>query len=262
MRVLNREDYEKLARQAVSQYIDQSVPLTDSLVKLSDSMGLNPDQIKSLVSVANTLAHLDLFDRKSDGDKVIEFSPADPKEVLSRVYNGEKLTDAEQESTPPDACDMFGDFPDMLAKKEPVPEARPAEEVPEVEPRHQQVMIIKIRKVAEELQQRKLAATLSYEEELSKLASNFASLYGPDFTSFEKDAVDVYGSEAVPILSDIRKLLRLPEIKLAVFEKSARLVDTDTREMQSFGQLKSLAEEAKACAAGLQLIENRIGGVL
>ena len=262
MRVLNREDYEKLARQAVSQYIDQSVPLTESLVKLSDSMGLNPDQIKSLVSVANTLAHLDLFDRKNDGDKVIEFSPADPKDVLNRVYNGEKLMDVQQESTPPDACDMFGDFPDMLAKEELAPEAGPAEEAPEAGPRHQQIMIIKIRKVAEELQQRKLAAALTYEETLNKLASDFANLYGPNFTSFEKDAVDVYGGEAVPILSDIRKLLRLPEIKLAVFEKSARLVDTDTHEMRSFGQLKSLAEEAKAYAAGLQLIENKVGGVL
>jgi len=263
MRVLNREDYEKLARQAVTQYVDGAVPLTDSLVKLSDSMGLNPDQIKSLVSVANTLAHLDLFDRKDDGDKVVEFSPADPKEVLNRVYNGEKLTDVQQEATPPDACDMFGEFPDMLAEKEEEvapPEAAPVEE--EASPRRQQIMIIKIRKVAEALKQRKYSAALTYEEELNKLASDFASLYGPNYEAFEKDAVDVHGGDALPILSDLRKLLRMPEIKLAVFEKSARLVDTNTREMQSFGQLKSLAEEAKACSAGLQLLEQKVGGVL
>lgn len=263
MRVLNKEDYEKLARQAVSQFIDGDVPLSDSLVKLSDSMGLNPDQIKSLVSVANTLTHLDLFDRKDDGDKVVEFSPADPKEILNRVYNGEKLTDVQEEAEAPDACDdMFGDFPDMNATDEEptVPDALPAEE--NASPREQQIMIIKIRKVAEELEQRKLAAALTYEEELNKLASDFAKLYGPDFVSFEKDAIDVHGGDAVPILADLRKLLRMPEIKLAVFEKSARLVDSDTHEMHSFGQLKSLAEEAKGYSAGLQLLRQRAGGVL
>ena len=265
MRVLNREDYEKLAREAVSQFVESAVPLTDSLVKLSDSMGLNPDQIKSLVSVANTLAHLDLFDRKDDGDKVVEFEPADPKAVLNRVYNGEKLTDVQEEGPScPDARDMFGDFPDMNAEEEsPVEEA--AEAPPDANgstPRRQQIMIIKIRKVAEELEQRKYAAALSYEEELNRLASDFASLYGPDFPAFEKDAIDVHGGDAVPILADLRKLLRMPEIKLAVFEKSARLVDTNTSEMHSFGQLKSLAEEAKACSAGLQLLQQKVGGVL
>lgn len=262
MRVLNREDYEKLARQAVTQFVEGSVPLADSLVKLSDSMGLNPDQIKSLVSVANTLAHLDLFDRKDDGDKVVEFSPADPKEVLNRVYNGEKLTDVKQEGPAPDASDMFGEFPDMTTSEEVPAEPAPAEEASEATPRHQQIMIIKIRKVAEELNHRKLAAALTYEETLDKLASDFASLYGPSFECFEKDAIDVHGGDAVPILADLRKKLRLPEIKLAVFEKSARLVDTSTPEMKSFGQLKSLAEEAKACSAGLQLLQRKIGGVL
>lgn len=260
MRVLNREDYEKLARQAVTQFVEQSVPLTDTLVKLSDSMGLNPDQIRSLVSVANTLAHLDLFDKKTDGDKVVEFSPADPKDVLHRVYNGEKPSDIQEESAP-DALDMCGDFPDMLSTDEsPCAEATSPEE--DTPPRKQQIMIIKIRKVAEELKQRKLAAALTYEEELHKLASDFSSLYGPDFGAFEKDAVDVHGGDAIPILGDLRKLLRMPEIKLAVFEKSARLVDTDTREMRSFGHLKSLVEEAKACSAGLQLLQQKVGGAL
>jgi hypothetical protein len=261
MRVLNREDYEKLARQVVTEFVENSVPLTDSLVKVSDSMGLNPDQIKSLVSVANTLTHLDLFDRKDGDDKVVEFEPADPKAVLSRVYNGEKL-DAVKQELAPDACDMFGEFPDMLAEKEEAPaeEAPPEEEA--ISPRRQQITIIKIRKVAEELKQRKLAAALNYEEEINKLAADFASLYGPNFDNFEKDAIDVHGGDAIPILADLRKLLRKPDIKLAVFEKSARLVDSDTREMKSFGQLKTLAEEAKACAAGLQLLEQKVGGVL
>ena len=262
MRVLNREDYEKLARQAVTEFVEGAVPLSDSLVKLSDSMGLNPDQIKSLVSVANTLAHLDLFDRKDDGDKVVEFEPADPKAVLNRVYNGEKLTDVQPESEAPDACDMFGDFPDTITEEGAAPEA-PVEVAEEKNtPRQQQITIIKIRKVAEELKQRRTEAALNYEEGLNKLASDFASLYGPNLESFEKDAVNVHGGDAIPILADLRKLLRMPEIKLAVFEKTARLVDTNTPEMATLGELKSLAESAKACDAGLEYLHRKVGGVL
>ena len=86
MRVLNREDYEKLARDVVTRFVNNKEPLVDNLAKLSEDMGLNPDQIRALVQVANTLAHLDLFDRKTDGDKVVSFDPADPKDVLERVY--------------------------------------------------------------------------------------------------------------------------------------------------------------------------------
>jgi len=260
MRVLSKEDYEKLARQVVTEFVDHAVPLSDSLVKVSNSMGLNPDQIKSLVSIANTLAHLDLFDRKDDGDKVVEFPPASPKDVLNRVYNGEKLMDVQQESPEPDVCDMFGDLPDMEESMEAEKEA--PVETEEASPRDQQITIIKIRKVAEELKQRKLAAALTYEEKLNKLASDFASLYGPDFKAFEKDAIDVHGSDALPILTDLRNLLRLPEIKLAVFEKSARLVDSDTHEMRDFGHLKSLVEEAKSCSAGLQFLNHKVGSIL
>ncbi len=263
MRVLNREDYEKLARQVVTQYLAESVPLTDSLVKLSSTMDLNPDQIKSLVSVANTLAHLDLFDQKAGDDKIVEFAPADPKDVLDRVYNGEKLTDVREELGVSDPCEMFGEFPDTDDSTESAIKEDPVvKESVETSPRRQQIMIIKIRKVAEELQQRKIAAALTYEEELNKLASDFASLYGPDFRSFEKDAIDVHGGKAVPILSDLRSLLRMPEIKLAVFEKSARLVDSSTNEMVGFGKLRSLSEEAQSCAAGLQLIQQKVGGLL
>jgi len=130
------------------------------------------------------------------------------------------------------------------------------------EPRRQQIMIIKIRKVAEELKQQKLAARICYEEERDKLASEFARLYGPCFQEFEKDAISVHGVDAIPLLSELRCMLRMPQIKVAVYEKTARLVDSDTPTMHSFGRMKSLAEEEKACAAGLTLLEREVGGVL
>lgn len=258
MRVLNREDYEKLARPVVAEFVEGKAPLADNLVKTSMSAGLNPDQIQALVQVANTLAHLDLFDRKDDGDKVVEFKPADPKEVLHRVYNGEKLENVKAECGSPDLMDFFGDMPGDESPCEPEADV----ETEEDSPRKRQITIIKIRKVAEELNQRKMAAALEYEEEIDKLASEFARLYGPDFGEFEKDAVDLRGSNAIPVLSDIRNLLRMPAVNPNNFDKTARLVDASTPELEKLGRLIDLVEEAKNCEAGLMLLQNKYGSDL
>lgn len=269
MRVLRREDYEKLARDAVSQLVNDSVPLSNSLVKMSNDMGLNPDQIKALVQVANTLAHLDLFDRKDDGDKFVTFNPADPDGVLKDVVT----SGPELEGSPCSDCsggESYDRDQDYFSSLSAAPEAPPAppsglgveDAAPGMSPHQQQITIIKIRKVAEELNQRKIAAALNYEETLHKLAAEFAKLYGPNFEEFEKNAVDAHGGDAIPILADLRNMLRLPEIKLAVFEKTARLVDTGTPEMVSFGQLKSYAEDSKSCEAAQQLLQAEVGGIL
>ncbi len=258
MRVLQRKDYEDLAKEAVARMVNEAVPLSDTLVKISEDMGLNPDQIKALVQVANTLAHLDLFDKKQDGDKLVDFTPAEPDDVVKQVVTSDDESPCE---APGGLNDLEGELPDMTSQEE-TPEA-PLADVgelaqPDVSPGKRQIMIIKIRKLAEEMDQRKITAALGYEEELDKLASEFARLYGPDYEAFEKDAIDVHGGDAVSILSDLRMRLRLPEIKLAIFEKRARLVDTATAEMQSFGKLAQYVEDAKAYAAGQELLRLKI----
>lgn len=271
MRVLRREDYESLAKEAVAKMVNNNVPLSSSLVKIADSMGLNPDQIRALVQVANTLAHLDLFDRKTDGDKVVSFSPADPDVVIREVVTSGDDAPSPCSDGDSKIQDFFGSIPVSeptgVSATDPSALADVGSKVTtdmlrDHEPRRQQIMIIKIRKVAEELKQQKLAARIRYEEERDKLASEFASLYGPSFQEFEKDAVDVHGADAIPLLSELRRMLRMPQIKVAVYEKTARLVDSDTPTMRSFSHMKSLAEEEKACAAGLTLLEREVGGVL
>ena len=109
---------------------------------------------------------------------------------------------------------------------------------------------------------RRTQAMLEYEEEMHKTASMFASLYGPDYGTFEKDAVALYGADAVPILTDIRARLRMPAIKLAVFEKTANLIDSDTPQMRSFQLLHKYAEDVKAQEAGKELLNHKIRSTL
>lgn len=276
MRVLRAEDFEKMAREVVDSYLNQSVPLDSGLAKTAMDEGLNPDQIQNLVQLANSIAHLTLFDGKNDGDKIVKFNPADPDVVLKKVYKdgvpelGGECEEEESvsESNPMDAAnDFFGDFPDMSKKIRELTgsgEATPASIDAEggATPARKSMVIIKIRKVAEELKDRELASAIEYKEELDKLASEFAKLYGPSYDDFEKDALAVRGNQAIPILCDVRSCLRMAPIQTAVLEKTARVVDSDTALMKSLDTLIKLSTRHQESREAYNYLKQKVGGAL
>jgi len=279
MRVLRAEDFEKMAREVVDEYLNQSVPLDAGLAKAAMDGELNPDQIQNLVQLANSIAHLTLFDGKNDGDKIVKFNPADPDVVLKKVYNDnvpECCGDEEEgEAVVPgspsmdSASDFFGDFPDLSKKIREL--SGHSDETPGIEiddasggatPARKSVVIIKIRKVAEELKDRELVAAIEYKEELDKLASEFAKLYGPSYEDFEKDALSVRGDKAVPVLCDVRSCLRMAPIQSTVLEKSARVVDSDTPLMTSLDTLIKLSATHQESRAAYNYLKEKVGGAL
>lgn len=271
MRVLRAEDFEKMAREVVTDYLEHSVPLDSGLAKAAMDGGLNPDQIQNLVQLANTMAHLTLFDKKSDGDKIIEFNPADPEVVLKKIYKGtDSIPECGEEVSVPEmsptdkATDFFGDFPDMSKKiRELVDKTEePSATIEGGSPARKSMVIIKIRKVAEELKDRELASAIEYKEELDKLAAEFAKLYGPSYAEFEKDALALRGTQAIPVLSDVRSCLRMPEIQTAIFEKTARVVDTDNPLVESLDSLIKLSVKHQESRAAYDYLKERVGSVL
>lgn len=275
MRVLHAEDFKKIARIIVADYIEREVPLAEGLAKTSEDLGLNPDQIQNLVQLANTLAHLTLFENKNDGDKVVEFSPADPDSVMKEIYKEKPVPESdnyecEEMASPTDkSTDFFGDFPDLTNKLRDAltPSTADGEVSNEpadgASPRRGSMMIIKIRKVAAELKDRELASAFEYREELDKLASEFAKLYGPNLREFEKDALVFRGNAAIPVLTDIRTCLRIPEpVENVAFEKQAVVVDTQTKEMQSLDKLIKLAKDHDDYAQAHQFLQQKVGRIL
>ena len=255
------------------------MPLENSVVKISEDMGLNPDQVQNLVQLANTLAHLSLFDQKDDGDKIVNFSPADPDNVMKQIYadgatpeaptNGDAMRDLgpSQDS----ASDFFGDFPDLLGKIkakmdtapgiEPDPNGKIASVV-DRKPINDARTISKLKKVASEIDDRKQAAAYDYKDELDKLAATFAHLYGPDHGEFEKSAVSIRGQVALPVLGDVRRCLKFPEDAGLVFEKTSCVVDTDNPELQALDNLIKLSSVYRECEEALVYLRSKIGGVL
>jgi len=280
MHELREEQFDKMAKAVVSSYLNDATPLEQGVVKMALDQGLNPDQIKNLVQLSNMMAHLKLFDQKSDGDKVIEFEPADPTSVLQNVYKEEPESEEVDVSSsdPGREQDMFGGMSelldkvkDMLGKNEAsgsLPEENvdttiedPTEELSPINenPQKKQMLIIKIRKVAEDLNDKKLQCAYEYKEELDKIATTFAKLYGPSLDDFEKDAMSARGHAAIPVLSDIRRCLRMSALSEGALVKSARVVDTDTPTMQSLDRLIKLAKSYAETVAGQQYVSKEFG---
>lgn len=280
MQALREDDFKKMARDVVTEYLGKKTPLSESLVKMSEDMGLNPDQIQNLVQLANSLAHLTLFDNKDGDDKIIEFSPADPESVLKSVYKENPMPESqeacEMESPVSRETDFYGDFPDLASKLKSIssggieekvasimPEADEQEPAAGMSPRQQSMAIIKVRKVASELKDKELASAMEYSEELDKLATEFAKLYGPDFNEFEKTALAFRGEMAVPVLSDIRSCLRMADTTENIsFEKKACVVDADTKEIKSLDRLIKLSEDHKDYARAYNHLQQKVGGAL
>jgi len=272
MRILRADDFEKMARAVVDDFLSHEIPLMDGLTKVSVEEGLNPDQVQNLVQLANRIAHLVLFDKKTDGDKIVEFDPADPDAVLKNIFSSgcpSSTDDSEvcEAVSPTDKItDLFGDFPDMSSKLKQVmdeaPDVGEAEEVGEPSKHRRATVVIKIRKVAEELETQKHQKALEYKDELDKLAAEFAKLYGPDFREFEKEAMALRGELAVPVLTDVRRCLRLSERVPKYIEKTASVIDTNKSDIKSLDKLIKLAQEHQDNKEALEYIKEKAGKLL
>lgn len=275
MRVLTLDDVEKMAEAVVTEHLGAQVPLLDGLAKKAGDEGLNPDQLTNLVQMANVLTHMKLFDQKNDGDKIINFEPIDPNMVLKKVYSNndpatgstEKVIVMEGNGTANDsvskAMDFFGDLPGSSCGEDSGGMSEAASPCSGESPRgtSHSVAIIRIRKVAEDLRDRQTAVALEYDDELNKLASEFAHLYGPDLIEFEKNAVQVYGIAAVDSLSAIRERLRVPSTRYPL-TKTAGVVDTETPQFKSLQKLMKLAANYDELHEASTYVQTKFGGVL
>jgi len=262
MKVLSSNDFDRLAKAAALEYLDNSIPLEQTLAKISNELGLNPDQIHNLVQLANTLTHLTLFD-KADKEKIIEFEPADPDKVLKNVVECPETPENElpQDSLLDKIMDMFGELPkeDVQEKVEKTGPGEVTKTVTKTGPGRKSMMIIRIRKVAQELESRKHAAAFEYKEQLDDFASEFAKLNGPDLEHFEKEAFALRGDAAIPVINDIRSCLKLPLITNISLEKKACVVDTASKEFQAFDQLLKLTDEYNLCKEACDYLQSNLG---
>jgi hypothetical protein len=278
MEVLQLKDYEKMAEDVVSDFIEKEAALNDSILKIAQDRDMNPEQIKRLVELSNTKAFLKMFKDNSE-EKKDEFDVADPREILRRFYSGDsqprsiKITKVTISKIPGDELEL--DFPDMMrATREGVKETAP---VPSEEksasfttteaPYRNKKDIMKLRKVAEELMNRVYDSEHTYNDKLDKVASDFCALYGPDYKDFEKEAILRYGKEDRYVkhaLEDIRSCIKWSEPMYCPDNKAFihKVASEPTEQIVVLNDMCNLKRIQVKYAEGIKVVNRKLESLL
>ena len=259
-------DYEQLAEDIVSAFIDEGTPLDESIYKKASDMGLLPDQIRQLSWRSNVKAHLDLFKKKAE-DKIIEFPLADAAKVIERIYSGEE----EQTKTASDKAelatvvDFYGSFESTTTtiektagcatKTDDKRGRRWLDKEPDLTKRNEDAE--KKVKTAEALiTQGILNEREYYIDALNDLASDLRKLaHYPEgqteINEFVHEAVSVYDPSIEYILEDLG-LKPTEEMK-----KVATIGDTSTKLHQKLSLAKNHFDAAKKASISLGILRKK-----
>jgi len=115
MHTLN--DLNAHAKQISNQYLaNKSASINKLTTKLAQDKGYNPEEIRTVVRLANVLTYEDIFDKKAsakDTDRDIEFSVGDPETVIKnlRLNATEKTASILGKQTPTHKTqDLYGNI--------------------------------------------------------------------------------------------------------------------------------------------------------
>lgn len=264
----NESEFIERAGRIAHDHAVTKKPLNDLSEKVARDESLQPDEIRTLVRLANVATFQELFKRKDDGDKMVEFESGDPEAVINRIVS------AAQES--PQSANIHNDklasawdAPDMMIAKrlgkafdEPAVE-KIASDADTERPMRQDLAVLALRKLAEEFDIERISAGQRWESLTDKLAVEFrkAPGYGPAFSDFEKDAYADHGMAAWPEIKCVRETLRLSTAEPShtkVAELQARHVTDDTRPLRTLKQAIDARADYEKFANGLSWIQQNM----
>jgi hypothetical protein len=87
------------ARQAINAYLQNEVPLNESITKIAEEHALNKEQIARVIEAANTNTYIDLFEKSAD--KYVQFPTADPNAIGTELPKVAQVSDSDYSLEPP-----------------------------------------------------------------------------------------------------------------------------------------------------------------
>lgn len=256
MNSLSQHDITELAQDALGDLTTNGVDLETSLKKLATERELNPHQIKRLAEATNNLVTLHFLKQGSEGNMGF-FKLADPNVVISEVYQAESTKEASY-----DYELIFDILPSEVGSMEKFASeeyafASVSDETPSYySPKHTKAINdFKREKVAERLLEEAQVLALTYQEEVTKLASSLTE------TNFYKLAVDstmVHGERVLPILLDLHKLANLDAIAFEPTGGNIRYIANTGSDVQKIAELTDLVETINKLCVG----RNKIASTL
>lgn len=267
----NESEFVQRAGRIAHDHAVTKKPINELSEKVARDENLQPDEIRTLVRLANVEAFKELFKRKDDGDKMVEFETGDPEAVIHRIVDSAQNA-PQSANISNDKMASEWDAPDLMVEKRYGRKYdAPAQEKTAAElnasytptPMRQDLAVLALRKLAEEFEVERLSAGQRWEDALTKIAREFrkAPGYGPNFVMFEKDALADYGMDAWPELAGIRETLKL-SMELPAPTKIASLQDRhvteNTKELKLLKEAMEIREDYERFTGGLTWIRNNM----
>lgn len=261
MAVLTEKHLEKYASEVVDSFFQNSIPMTETVVKVAERENFNPEQIRRLVETANNMAFQRKFKEAEGPDRMdaTEFQTADPNAAIQKLVAAAQnvMRTIEQTGRPSDipSNDLTADLPTTRPEATPLDMAGPEDNLNQpAEPKIRgHVVIMRLRKTAEAFEEQKYQKRIELTDTFQKLATVFTKTDGPVFETFEKDALYKWGPRAAPHLQLLRQSLKKDPATYDpnVMRKVARIIDSSTPEMHLLATMMKCSENIVQLQQGL-----------
>lgn len=284
------EEASRIARVFVAGASKGGASLTDLVEKTARAEGLNPEQIRRLTRVANIRTYEEKFaGMKTAGatDRHVEFALGEENEVIRRLHGeaaalvGSAVKTASALLGPePEFAGGFPDLPDAMdAVRRPVPKdsgefvkAAAAQPDP-LAPRRPDLEVLKLQRMADEVQVKVAAARLAWRDAMQGLLDESRKVtWTPEAAAdFEKAAVALHGLSVVPEINALRKMRgetpvvltneKVAALRDRIYADASRATDLVKAAADARREHALLEDAARIVAAKLAAFRAKVPGV-
>jgi AraC-like DNA-binding protein len=124
--------------------------------------------------------------------------------------------------------------------------------------RHREVDRRTVRKTLDHLRHEKMASEMVYGDTLQTLKRRFARIYQDvPFSTFEKNAAALHGERVAPLLTELRRSMRMPAMtyNFETLQKTAGFVDDRAFEYSLLADAVAQSEKVATIVAGIAKLE-------
>lgn len=249
MATINADRFRAVADAVAADFINQGIPLNDSIKKVAAAMDMNHEQIRRLCETTNNATFNQLFNNKDKtaSDRMVEFPVADADTVIGALIKDAAPT---QEKTA-----SFYEYRSLEVLEDAVKVAEHADVEEPAKPfteKDRQTA----RQVFSHLCSEKHAWDLEYVDTVQDLHRVFKRVYNDlPFEDFQKQALALHGAGAVPEVNALRALRGQEPIEYKVPVKTAACIDDTNPVFETLDKLIALRTKIARAQVAVRKLE-------
>ena len=227
----NQKQYENVSKDIATAFVttEGGSTINEQAVKIAAAEGLVPEQIRTMVRLANVEAFQQLFAKsealKTADDRMIEFEPGDAEIVINQLKKDAK----EKCDAPGDSCtcedatactcgekkasyDRAQDFYANIYTTSPFrKEAAVQEEVEEIPTKNPKEVKLLLKNAADKFQMTQYECEFTWKDRIEKAAQAFKLLHGSQvqdkYAHFEQDVIATLDGSSLPELQIFKGMI-------------------------------------------------------